>query len=54
MKDYDAINPFGPMVYRTDLTEDFHNFLLEGLEETKNGEDQRNLLVGNIGYRKEA
>jgi len=48
MKDYDVINPFGPMVYRADLTEDFHNFLLEGLVETKNGEDQRNLLVGNI------
>ena len=36
MKDYDVINPFGPMIYRADLTEDFHNFLLEGLVETKN------------------
>ena len=53
MKDYVAMNPFGPMIYKSNLSEDFHNFLIEGLDETKkHGEDSRDLLVGNIEDKK--
>tara|TARA_B100000965_G_C19331700_1_gene643301 strand:- start:37 stop:747 length:711 start_codon:yes stop_codon:yes gene_type:complete len=55
MKDYDVLNPFGPMVYRTDLSEDFHDFLIGGLSNSKTmGEDARQHLVGNIEAQRQS
>ena len=48
------LQPFGPLVYRNDISEEFHSFLLDGLGHSKkNGDDMRDKLAGNIQVQTE-
>ena len=48
MSDCNVIAPFGPLIYTTDISEEFHQFLLDGLDDCRKAQDARNRLVVNI------
>jgi len=48
MTKYEVNCPFGPLVYSTDISGEFHEFLLDGLDDCRKSQDARTRLVGNI------
>tara|TARA_Y100000739_G_C20415096_1_gene376285 strand:+ start:65 stop:724 length:660 start_codon:yes stop_codon:yes gene_type:complete len=46
--------PFGPLIYQGDISEEFLNFLLEGVDRSRNGSDMRSSLAGSISEEKSA
>ena len=49
-----SLTPFGPLIYQGDVSEEFLNFLLEGVDRSRNGSDMRSSLAGNISEEKSA
>tara|TARA_B100001250_G_scaffold252289_1_gene216952 strand:- start:616 stop:1296 length:681 start_codon:yes stop_codon:yes gene_type:complete len=45
---YNVNCPFGPLIYTTDISGQFHQFLLDGLDKCRNTQDAREYLLGNI------
>ena len=42
----DCIIPFGPLIYQNDISKEFHNFLLDNLDHSKEvGRDSRDTLA---------
>ena len=54
MNDYKVTFPFGPLIYTTDISGEFHQFLLDGLEDCRKAQDARGRLVGNINQQRYA
>ena len=54
MSDYKVTFPFGPLIYTTDISGEFHQFLLDGLEDCRKAQDARSRLVGNIDQQRYA
>ena len=54
MSDCNVIAPFGPLIYTTDISGEFHQFLLDGLEDCRKGQDLTKMLVGNIDQQRSA
>ena len=52
MNDYKVTSPFGPLIYTADISGDFHEFLVAGLEDSKKAQDVRERLVGNIDQQR--
>ena len=51
----DCIIPFGPLIYQNDISKEFHNFLLDNLDESKKvGRDSRDVLAGHIDVERSA
>jgi len=51
---YDACKPFGPLIYKADIRGEFHDFLLNGLDDAKDSSSMKSYLVGNIENQKSA
>ena len=49
-----ALVPFGPLIYQGDMSEEFLNFLLDGVDRSRNGSDMRSSLAGNMSEEKSA
>ena len=54
MSDYNTSCPFGPLIYKADISGDFQNFLVDGLSASRMGDDARKHLVGNIQGQRRA
>ena len=54
MNDYKVTFPFGPLIYTADISGEFHQFLLDGLEDCRTAQDARSRLVGNINQQRYA
>ena len=52
MKKYNINCPFGPLIYSADISGEFHQFLLDGLEDSRKAQDLGELLVGNIDQQR--
>ena len=52
MKKYNINCPFGPLIYSADISGEFHQFLLDGLEDSRKAQDLREILVGNIDQQR--
>ena len=51
----DCIIPFGPLIYQNDISKEFHNFLLDNLDHSKEvGRDSRDTLAGHIDVERSA
>ena len=51
----DCIIPFGPLIYQNDISKEFHNFLLDNLDHSKEvGRDARDTLAGHIDVERSA
>ena len=49
MSEYNVTYPFGPLIYTSDISGEFYEFLLDGLDDCKLEDyDARKFLVGNI------
>tara|TARA_B100000902_G_C27018783_1_gene768532 strand:+ start:61 stop:729 length:669 start_codon:yes stop_codon:yes gene_type:complete len=44
--------PFGPAIYSVDISGEFHEFLLDGLEDCRKAQDATRKLVGNIDQQR--
>ena len=54
MNEYKVTVPFGPLIYKADISGDFQNFLIDGLSSSRMGEDARRHLAGNIEGQRRA
>ena len=54
MSDYNTSCPFGPLIYKANISGDFQNFLVDGLSASRMGDDARKRLVGNIEGQRRA
>ena len=54
MNDYKVTFPFGPLIYTTDISGEFHQFLLDGLEDCRKAQDARGRVGGNINQQRYA
>ena len=48
MSDEQFIHPYGPLVYKTKISNEFHQYLLDGLDKSRNASDAGEKLAGNI------
>ena len=54
MSYYNTSCPFGPLIYKANISGDFQNFLVDGLSASRMGDDARKRLVGNIEGQRRA
>ena len=49
------VSPWGPLIYQNNISEEFHNYLLDGLKKSRRyGDNYKTKLVGQINCQRGA
>tara|TARA_R100000081_G_C4767779_1_gene143737 strand:+ start:188 stop:865 length:678 start_codon:yes stop_codon:yes gene_type:complete len=52
MSDEQFIHPYGPLVYKTKISDEFHQYLIDGLDKSRDASDAGDTLIGNIDVQR--
>ena len=52
MSDEQFIHPYGPLVYKTKISDEFHQYLIDGLDKSRDASDAGEGLIGNIDVQR--